>query len=578
MLIDASSQEHHSSLLYGKKGIIWMKENMLLAGDVDAIKEFVFETSFLPQIRGGSQLLIDCEEEVKRYMRRVNGKKIYCDGGSFLFDVPSEEIESAKRDIENIYLKTTHTATVTMASEQEILQQEKLPLLNFEVSRQLDRFASRIFIAAPQREHNKDSYGLRTSFLSGKVRECKLEKRNAPFLEALAFGDRCECCGKRMASKVLLLKAEPREILKVCIVCQRKHNRGRSGDDGTRGKFNEKFSIFLEKKDLRIRSRQPGDLDDLVNSAKRKYLAFIYADGNNIGDLLSRANSEEDYRAISDCLSEGTKDSLFNALYSVCGPALRNDGNWPFEIINVGGDDVTLLIQAGYAWEVAIKFLENFGKTVTACINKHKLGEFPPDWQITASCGISIADKSYPIRFLQRLAEGSLKRAKRKAKEDKNKLTSAIDFLWLPNPIICESIESLAGYYHRKDRSLTARPYILDDAISLQNFAKDALDMIPSTQRHLWAEALDRGKNASMNAIFYNIARQSDEKKRKSQELLLSRITALITSGNMQAQDSLWAFRKDGNKFYYCTALLDVLELTELFSMRRDYGKEEPIA
>jgi len=463
-----------------------------------------------------------------------------------------------------------------LAYEHEIFPQEKPKLLNQEGSKH--QFASRIFAAATQREYKNNSYGLRTSFLSGKVRECKLEKRNAPFLEALPFGDRCDCCGKRMASKMVLLKSEPKEILKVCSVCQNKHKRGREGDEGTRGKFNEEFCTFLKNQGLMILSRQPGDIDDLVKTAKRNYLAFIYADGNNIGDLLSQANSEEDYKAISNGLSKGTKDSLFNALYSVCGPALRNDRHWPFEIVNVGGDDVTLLIQAGYAWEVAIKFLEYFGKTVTACINKHDLGEFPPNWQITASCGISIADKSYPIRFLQRLAEGSLKRAKRKAKEDKNKAANAIDFLWLPNPIISENIESLTGYYHRKNRSLTARPYTLDYAISLHDIVKDALVQIPGTQRHLWGEALDRGINASRNVIFYNIARQSDENKRKSQELLLSRITALITSGNMQAQDSLWTFKKEGDKLYYCTALLDVLELTELFSMRGDYGKEEPIA
>lgn len=559
-----------------------MNKNVLLAGDVDAIKEFVFETSFLPQIRGGSQLLIDCEKEIKEYVRGIKGgKTIYCEGGSFLVEMPFGEIEKAKCDIENIYLRKTHTVTVTQASEQEIFPHEKAALLNLEGSKQLDRFASRIFVAATQQEFKKDSYGLRTLFLSGKVRERKLTKRNAPFWEALPFGDRCDCCGKRMASGVVPLKrsgeAEPREILKVCKVCQNKHDKGRSGEEGTRGKFNEAFSRFLECQDLKIRSKQPRDLDDLVKTAKRNYLAFIYADGNNIGDLLSHANSEEDYRAISNGLSEGTESSLFNALYSVCGPAIRKDGYWPFEIINVGGDDVTLLIQAGYAWEVAIQFLENFRKKVPACI-KGKLSVNPMDWQITASCGISIADKNYPIRFLQRLSESSLKRAKRKAKEDKDNIISAIDFLWLPNPIISENIESLSGHYHRRDRSLTARPYTLDDAISLHEIVKDALIQIPSTQRHIWGEALDRGINASQNVIFYNIARQSDENKRMSQELLLSKITSLITSrGNEQSKDSLWTFRKEGNKFYYCTALLDVMELTELISMRKDHGKEEPI-
>lgn len=557
-----------------------MTETALLAGDVDAIKEFVFETSFLPQIRGGSQLLIDCEKEIKEYVRGIKGSKtIYCEGGSFLVEIPSGEIEKAKSDIENIYLRKTYAVTVTLASEQEIFPHEDENPSNLEGYKQLDRFASRIIVAATQQKFKKDSYGLRTLFLNGKVRERKLTKRNAPFWEALPFGDRCDCCGKRMASGVVPLKksgeAETREILKVCKVCQNKHDKGRSGDEGTRGKFNDAFRRFLESQDLKIRSKQPRDLDDLVKTAKRNYLAFIYADGNNIGDILSHANSEKDYMAISNGLSEGTNNSLFDALYSVCGPALRNEDFWPFEIINIGGDDITLLIQAGYAWEVATEFLKNFQELVPICI-KNKLGILPDNCQITASCGISIAPEKYPVRFLQRLAEGSLKRAKRKAKEDRNQLSNAIDFIWLPNPIISENIESLISFYHRNDSTLIARPYTLDDAIILQDIARDALIQIPSTQRHLWGEALEKGINASKNAIFYNVARESDEKKRKSLELILSRSMKLANPGNPQSQDSLWCLKEEGDKIYYCTALLDVLELAELFSMREYREEEEP--
>jgi CRISPR/Cas system-associated protein Cas10 (large subunit of type III CRISPR-Cas system) len=372
-----------------------MSEKMLLSGDVDAIKEFVFETSFLPQIRGGSQLLIDCEDAVKKY---ANGREIYCGGGGgFLIEMPLGEIDRAKHDIEQIYLKNTYAATVTIASEQESLLPEKISTLDSEGSARLDKWASRIWMDATQQKYREDSFGLKSSFLSMKVRECKQQKRNAPFMEALPFGDRCDCCGKRMASEVIRLKkrdeTEPMETLKVCRVCHHKHERGRSGDYGTRGKFNEYFSNFVKDK-IPIRSSQPNDLDGLVQGSKRDYLAFIYADGNNIGDLLSQAGSKEDYKAISEGLSDGTRDSLFSALFHVCGPALMKGGYWPFEIINVGGDDVTLLIQAGYAWEVAIEFLENFGKIIPAYIEK-KLGEFPSNWQITASCGISIANKSY---------------------------------------------------------------------------------------------------------------------------------------------------------------------------------------
>ena len=549
-----------------------MARNILFAGDVDAIKEFVFETSFLPQIRGGSQILIDCEKEIKEYIPKIlNGEIIYCEGGSFLIKIPSDKKEKAENYIKNIYLSNTCTATITLASENEAFQTERICLSNPE---DLDHFASRIFKATIKRDEKAESYGLRVSFLSSEIKKRKQMKETAPFFEALPFGGRCQCCRKRMATERITRAVEPPEILRSCCVCKKKHDRGRSGEEGNRGKFNKDFKDFLEKQDIFMKSKkQPRDLDDLVNTAKRKYLAFIYADGNNISDLLRQANTEEDYKAISEGLYKGTTDSLFNALYSVCRPALKRDKYWPFEIINVGGDDITLLIQAGYAWEVALHFLENFSTNVSDSI-RDKLGILPDNWQITASCGISIAPENYPVRFLQRLAEGSLSRAKRKAKEDRNQLSNAIDFIWLPNPIISENIESLVSFYHRNDRSLIARPYTLDDAIILQDIARDALIQIPSTQRHLWGEALERGMNASKNAIFYNIARESDEKKRKSQELILSRSMELIDPGNRQSQDTLWCLKKEGDKLYYCTTLFDVLELAELFSMR-EYREEE---
>ncbi|MDH7490605.1 MAG: hypothetical protein QHH80_14015 [Anaerolineae bacterium] len=72
-----------------------MTQHLLLAGDVDAIKDFVFETSSLPQIRGGSDLLLKCEEEIRTGLqRRFNYEVIYCGGGSFLLEVSASSVRS----------------------------------------------------------------------------------------------------------------------------------------------------------------------------------------------------------------------------------------------------------------------------------------------------------------------------------------------------------------------------------------------------------------------------------------------------------------------------------------------------
>lgn len=546
-----------------------MNEKILLSGDVDAIKDYVFETLYLPQIRGASQLLIECEKDVEDSVCQSGGEKIYCGGGSFLFLVPIDKAPGLKDKIEHIYLDLTGAATVTVTFEEESV--------HIDDHRSLDGWALRIWqssIAKGNPDEGNDSgagFALRASLIAAHLREAKSQKKTAPFEEVLPFAKRCDCCGKRMAlasEKDLIRLSRPGEVVEIlrpCRVCHAKHQFGRMGNSRTRGKFNEEFFEFMKKKDTQFAaSRQAPDLENLTNGMKREHLAFIYADGNEIGSLLGKARSKDEYIAISKGLSEGTKKALFEALLKVCGPALRCGGRedivWPFEIVTVGGDDVTVLVQACYAWELTVEFLENFEYYVKDIIGQN----------VTASCGIAIADIKYPIRYLQRLAEGSLKRAKKKAKEDLENSKSAIDFIWLPNPVLSESIEALAGYYHRNDRSLTARPYSLKEARDLDRLAKQALK-IPRSQRHIWGEALERGVHASRNAIFYNIARMKED-KRNEFENLLKEVTNLAAP---KAPQSIWVERKKGETTQYCTALLDVLELAELLSMSKDLTQKE---
>src|SRR5690606_7681673 len=97
-----------------------------------------------------------------------------------------------------------------------------------------------------------------------------------------------------------------------------------------------------------------------VGGGRRRYLALIYADGNDIGGLMARAPSPEAYQSRSQALQKGTQRAVFDALDAVCGNALRPGEPWPFEIVNIGGDDVTLLVRADYAWELAVALVRGF--------------------------------------------------------------------------------------------------------------------------------------------------------------------------------------------------------------------------
>ncbi|MCS7352501.1 MAG: hypothetical protein RMM10_13555, partial [Anaerolineae bacterium] len=167
----------------------------------------------------------------------------------------------------------------------------------------------------------------------------------------------------------------------------------------------------------------------------------------------------------------------------------------------------------GYAWEVAVKFLEYFEIEVN-----NRLKQNLPNaaqQRITASCGIAIADVKYPVRYLERLASDLLKEAKKRAKENPENPQSAVTFLWLTSPIASEKAQPLMGFYQRgRDVRLTARPYILENARILGEIARE-IHGWPRATRHRWMEALQRGVLLSASFIRYDLAREEKAGKEK---------------------------------------------------------------
>src|SRR5579884_4009671 len=212
-------------------------EPVLLLGDVDAIKDYVFETSSLPQMRGGSQLLIDCEREVAARVAEAGGEKIYCGGGGFLFRVPREHAPMLKEEIERIYLDTTGAATVTVVYENGHPPRHS--------GGPKDGWSGRLLRASAS-EHPLDAdFARRLAVLAGHLRSAKASKGTAPSFQALPFGRRCDTCGIRVAitekRRADAGNAAESERIALCDVCRKRHEAGVTGEGRTRGTFNEEF-------------------------------------------------------------------------------------------------------------------------------------------------------------------------------------------------------------------------------------------------------------------------------------------------------------------------------------------------
>ncbi|GBD36210.1 hypothetical protein HRbin36_01331 [bacterium HR36] len=312
---------------------------------------------------------------------------------------------------------------------------------------------------------------------------------------------------------------------------------------------------------------KPESLSEVAGSAGR--IAVIYADGNNMGELLQSARNVEDFGALSEALRRAIRDAVFQALFEVF---LRNTSPKkkkkyaPFEIIALGGDDALLVVPASDGWDVSRILIERFQNHGEITGLRKRLGDSSAKpVPLTISVGVAIADMKYPISFLVNLAQGLLKEAKRWARQTQ---AGTLCHLWLRAPIISESASMvLKPLYYKRAKSysyrLTARPYTCEEAERLTDLAR-ALKQLAKSQRRALAESLAKGVHVSLNYALYQAARVKggdlQEIFEKARELVFQRGSAT------ESPTSFWV-ELNGQRtgdIVYQTALLDALELADL--------------
>ncbi|MDF5715026.1 MAG: type III-B CRISPR-associated protein Cas10/Cmr2 [Rhizonema sp. NSF051] len=95
------------------------------------------------------------------------------------------------------------------------------------------------------------------------------------------------------------------------------------------------------------------------------FVAYIYADGNNMGGYIQKIKTPEEYKQFSEDIFKATEGSVYEALAQYLKPHKlkhltdpdnkHRNGTWihPFEIITIGGDDVMLIVPADKALVIA---------------------------------------------------------------------------------------------------------------------------------------------------------------------------------------------------------------------------------
>jgi CRISPR-associated protein Cmr2 len=151
----------------------------------------------------------------------------------------------------------------------------------------------------------------------------------------------------------------------------------------------EKFEDFLRENNLDKqyynKINNPDEARSLIEignaSQPNGFVAYIYADGNNMGGYIQKIQTPQQYQQFSDDIFEATEQSVYHALAQHLHPHQLHDlkdeekehrnGRWihPFEILTIGGDDVMLIVPADKALAIAQTIGEEFERIL---LNKGK--------------------------------------------------------------------------------------------------------------------------------------------------------------------------------------------------------------
>lgn len=184
-------------------------------------------------------------------------------------------------------------------------------------------------------------------------------------------------------------------------------------DEGTLKKRNlsigGKSTITLAKKSLGIDDLSPKNIAlDIKNlTDKNDWIAIIHADGNGLGQILSKfSGSQKDFHDFSEMLNEATCQAARKAFQKVYPK--QNKKEIPFRPVVLGGDDMTMICKASLAIEYTKIYLQEFEEAT-----KEKLGE---ENGLTACAGIAFIKSSYPFHYGYDLAETICGQAKKVSK------------------------------------------------------------------------------------------------------------------------------------------------------------------
>ena len=565
----------------------------LVALDTQHIKQYVFPTDKLKEIRGASSLLDHLNRrEMERLGKKFGAQKVFANGGSALFLLTSDEKEAERfgwRVQQEYYAQTGGGAMLAFAA-QRILEDVQ-DVWTDDIHNSLDLLHYRLEEAA----HSlPDVMVLPSHPLLHPCAACGVNyaegwddsERNDPAVS-----------GNRYCSVCLKKRDEDEAVKDDVEYILRKHTGLKDSPENTTiPRLSYAWErlielLLLKKYEIPAKTRRPADFYELRGGRDSKeYLALIYADGNGMGQVMEKQKSLEAMKARAELIDDAIYEALSAA---VCAhlpiPPGGDKPRFPFDVLLVGGDDVLMVTRASAAFDVALTLAQTF-RSLTRAKDPEMQGH-------SLSIGVVLAPVSYPFGLLVDLAESTLKHAKKagaqkaelvrkegkrakaagKAEAEKD-IDTSINFMVVTGSTsqdfqtVYAALHEKYGRAHGYEKDVqfyaTLRPYTVEDLTTLLDLIRKGKGLaLGRTKLHQVREAVLKMNLTSSVTEGLGVLRNW---KTKQRNFVLHELYALGERHQERYQDDAhpetlfprvtFPWFADGPDTY-CTPLLDFVEL-----------------
>jgi hypothetical protein len=167
---------------------------------------------------------------------------------------------------------------------------------------------------------------------------------------------------------------------------------------------------------IKHRNRREKDpVEDIADYDSRRYVAYLVADGNEMGKLFNKCQAPDQMHGLSKGLERVMREALVDSTRKIMEiKPLDDRPNFiPTYPLILGGDDLFALVPAPWALDFAARFCREYEQRMKALLEDLGFDQETP----TVSVAVVICKNKHPYRLAHEAGERALTEAKRLSKQ-----------------------------------------------------------------------------------------------------------------------------------------------------------------